>query len=83
MSLNLTAPAKARSYLAAAALLIAALLSVPTGATAQSLIIPGSDYGIGSPAYQPGPWTFASPPTDRFGDATAAESPSAPTRRAR
>jgi len=48
MSGNHVRTAKARFYLTAAALLVGTLLSLPTGAVAQSLIIPGSDYAIGS-----------------------------------
>jgi len=67
MSWNLMIPAKSRTYLTAAALLVGTSLSLSTGAVAQeSLIVPGGNYGIGSSVYQPwvpdGQWR-----TGRFG----------------
>jgi hypothetical protein len=57
MSWNLMIPAKTRTYLTAAALLVGTSLSLSTGAVAQgSLIVPGGNYGIGSSVYQPEPW---------------------------
>lgn len=60
MSWNLMIPAKTRTYLTAVAVVIGTSLSLSTGGVAQgSLIIPGDNYGIGSPSYQFGPWTSA------------------------